>query len=191
MTSERVERSQQRLPVREVAEELGLTTHQLLAELAARGYFVKSASSTLEPPVITRLRQELPVGHTRPIDENLYGNSAVRRPQKRGDEDGFWSAVERAQQNRGSSSGRTRDTPSGPITTAILELVIVPQRPAHIRRAEGKYTPEECDGADCISRNWASAWLTGGTDNESDIVEWIRVAQGRHWRSLRNCPTRV
>jgi hypothetical protein len=88
--------------------------------------------------------------------------------------------VERAQQNRGSSSGRTRDTPSGPITTAILELVIVPQRPAHIRRAEGKYTPEECDRADCISRNWASAWLTGGTDNESDIVEWIRVAQGRH-----------
>jgi hypothetical protein len=63
---------------------------------------------------------------------------------------------------------------------ALLELVIVPQRPPHIRRDEGRYTPEERDRADRMSRLWASAWLQGGTDNETDILEWIKVARGGH-----------
>ncbi|MGF0218350.1 translation initiation factor IF-2 N-terminal domain-containing protein, partial [Rhodococcus sp. IEGM1420] len=43
--------------VHELAKELGVTSKELLARLKEQGEFVKSASSTVEPPVARRLRE--------------------------------------------------------------------------------------------------------------------------------------
>ncbi|MEE2056435.1 translation initiation factor IF-2 [Rhodococcus artemisiae] len=43
--------------VHELAKELGVTSKELLAKLKEQGEFVKSASSTVEPPVARRLRE--------------------------------------------------------------------------------------------------------------------------------------
>ncbi|WP_036961145.1 translation initiation factor IF-2 [Pseudoclavibacter soli] len=46
--------------VHEVAKELGLTSKELLAKLNDMGEFVKGPSSTLEPPVIRKLKEAIP-----------------------------------------------------------------------------------------------------------------------------------
>lgn len=45
--------------VHELAKELGISSKDLLAKLADMGEFVKSASSTIEPPVARRLREQV------------------------------------------------------------------------------------------------------------------------------------
>jgi len=46
--------------VHELAKELGLESKALLTKLQELGEFVKSASSTLEPPVVRRVRDLYP-----------------------------------------------------------------------------------------------------------------------------------
>ncbi|MDO8731616.1 MAG: translation initiation factor IF-2 [Actinomycetota bacterium] len=46
--------------VHELAKELGVTSKDVLAKLADLGEFVKSASSTVEPPVARKLREAMP-----------------------------------------------------------------------------------------------------------------------------------
>ena len=46
--------------VHELAKELGVTSKDVLAKLNELGEFVKSASSTVEPPVARRLREAFP-----------------------------------------------------------------------------------------------------------------------------------
>ncbi|MGI9093792.1 MAG: translation initiation factor IF-2 N-terminal domain-containing protein, partial [Mycobacteriales bacterium] len=46
--------------VHELAKELGVTSKVVLAKLQGMGEFVKSASSTIEPPVARRLREGFP-----------------------------------------------------------------------------------------------------------------------------------
>jgi hypothetical protein len=58
-----------------------------------------------------------------------------------------------------SANRGTYNAQPGPIAKVILEEVILPDRAANIRRPDGKYTPEERDRADRISRNWALVWL--------------------------------
>ena len=48
-----------KLRVHELAKELGITSKELLAHLKENGEFVKSASSTIEPPVVRRVRKTL------------------------------------------------------------------------------------------------------------------------------------
>ncbi|WIK64922.1 translation initiation factor IF-2 [Gleimia hominis] len=48
-----------KLRVHELAKELGITSKELLAHLKESGEFVKAASSTIEPPVVRRMREEL------------------------------------------------------------------------------------------------------------------------------------
>ncbi|MGI9587009.1 MAG: translation initiation factor IF-2 N-terminal domain-containing protein, partial [Dietzia maris] len=43
--------------VHELAKEFGITSKELLTKLRDQGEFVKSASSTLEAPVVRRLRE--------------------------------------------------------------------------------------------------------------------------------------
>ncbi|QLL08698.1 translation initiation factor IF-2 N-terminal domain-containing protein [Mycobacterium vicinigordonae] len=50
--------------VRELVKELGVTSKEILARLAADGEFVTSASSTIKAPVAARLRAAY--GYTRP-----------------------------------------------------------------------------------------------------------------------------
>jgi translation initiation factor IF-2 len=46
--------------VHELAKELGVSSKDVLAKLQELGEFVKSASSTVEAPVVRRLREAMP-----------------------------------------------------------------------------------------------------------------------------------
>ncbi|GAB0127454.1 hypothetical protein KPHES18091_03990 [Corynebacterium ulcerans] len=46
-----------KLRVHELAKQLGVTSKELLATLKEQGEFVKTASSTIEPPVIKKMKQ--------------------------------------------------------------------------------------------------------------------------------------
>ena len=46
--------------VHELAKELGVSSKDVLAKLAELGEFVKSASSTVEAPVIRKLKEAMP-----------------------------------------------------------------------------------------------------------------------------------
>ena len=45
-----------KLRVHELAKQLGVTSKELLATLKDQGEFVKTASSTIEPPVVKKMR---------------------------------------------------------------------------------------------------------------------------------------
>ena len=49
-----------KLRVYELAKELGVESKELLAHLKQQGEFVRSASSTIEPPVVRRVRENPP-----------------------------------------------------------------------------------------------------------------------------------
>ena len=46
--------------VHELAKELGVESKELLAHLKAQGEFVKSASSTIEAPVVRKIKENPP-----------------------------------------------------------------------------------------------------------------------------------
>ncbi|MCE0538895.1 translation initiation factor IF-2 N-terminal domain-containing protein, partial [Kineosporia rhizophila] len=46
--------------VYELAKELGVDSKTVLSKLQDMGEFVRSASSTVEPPVVRRLREQMP-----------------------------------------------------------------------------------------------------------------------------------
>ena len=46
--------------VYELAKELGVESKVVMTKLQEMGEFVRSASSTVEPPVVRRLRTEMP-----------------------------------------------------------------------------------------------------------------------------------
>ncbi|WP_344299770.1 translation initiation factor IF-2 N-terminal domain-containing protein, partial [Sinomonas flava] len=48
--------------VHELAKELGITSKDAVAKLAELGEFVRSASSTIEAPVVKKLRDAYPAG---------------------------------------------------------------------------------------------------------------------------------
>ena len=49
-----------KLRVYELAKELGVESKELLAHLKQQGEFVRSASSTIEPPVVRKIRENPP-----------------------------------------------------------------------------------------------------------------------------------
>src|SRR4051794_37264350 len=62
--------------VHELAKELGVESKVVLAKLKEMGEFVKSASSTIEPPVARRLKEAFPGNGTAPTP----GPRPGRRP---------------------------------------------------------------------------------------------------------------
>ena len=51
-----------KLRVHELAKQLNVTSKELLATLKEQGEFVKSASSTVEPPVVKKMKNHYGVG---------------------------------------------------------------------------------------------------------------------------------
>ncbi|MEA5454586.1 translation initiation factor IF-2 [Sinomonas sp. JGH33] len=66
--------------VHELAKELGITSKDALAKLQELGEFVRSASSTIEAPVVKKLRDAYPSGGAKPVAARTSGGapSAVR-----------------------------------------------------------------------------------------------------------------
>ena len=68
-----------KLRVYELAKELGVESKELLAHLKQQGEFVRSASSTIEPPVVRKIRENPPAAAAKA--EPAGGGSAARKPK--------------------------------------------------------------------------------------------------------------
>ena len=66
-----------KLRVHELAKQLGITSKELLATLKEKGEFVKTASSTIEPPVVKKMR-----AHYEQNASNETGEAAQAATQK-------------------------------------------------------------------------------------------------------------
>ncbi|GAA1157851.1 translation initiation factor IF-2 [Nesterenkonia sandarakina] len=87
--------------VHELAKELGITSKEALATLQGMGEFVKSPSSTVEPPVAKKLRQAFP--DAKPAADASASNGAARPAPKKSD-GASAPAAERSTQSGSSSS---------------------------------------------------------------------------------------
>ncbi|WP_108491048.1 translation initiation factor IF-2 [Promicromonospora sp. AC04] len=69
--------------VYELAKELGVESKTLLGELKSAGEYVRSASSTLEPPVVRRMRDKFPAGGAAgPSDKDAAAKSPAKSAPK-------------------------------------------------------------------------------------------------------------
>ncbi|WP_136609888.1 translation initiation factor IF-2 [Sinomonas albida] len=66
--------------VHELAKELGITSKDALAKLQQLGEFVRSASSTIEAPVVKKLRDAYPSGGAKPAASRASAAPAPARP---------------------------------------------------------------------------------------------------------------
>ena len=66
--------------VYELAKELGLESKTLMAKLGELGEFVRSPSSTIEPPVVRRLREIYPAPAEKPAQEPKAAKKAAAKP---------------------------------------------------------------------------------------------------------------
>ncbi|MGM6765880.1 translation initiation factor IF-2 N-terminal domain-containing protein, partial [Corynebacterium pseudotuberculosis] len=76
-----------KLRVHELAKQLGVTSKELLATLKEQGEFVKTASSTIEPPVIKKMKQHYAAqdvntdqGAAQPASEPVKTTSTPAKP---------------------------------------------------------------------------------------------------------------
>ena len=67
--------------VYELAKELGVESKALMAKLGELGEFVRSASSTIEPPVVRKLRDTYPAGAAPAAPAPSRPAPAVSRPE--------------------------------------------------------------------------------------------------------------
>lgn len=164
------------LRVHELAAELGRTSRQLLAELAERGEFVKSAASALEAPVVRQIRRDFAPTPVLPHEEDVYppesygrssGAAAVDEPGE-----SFGEALRRVKaRSQPSPSGPHQSKWTPPVLAALLEEVV----------AEHGSSPRKRDRmkAQRLHRDWAAACLCGLDDDEAIMIAWIRVSSGR------------
>ena len=66
--------------VHELAKELGVTSKEILAKLSELGEYVKSPSSTVEAPVVRKLREALPVAEA-PVKKAPAKKAAAPKPE--------------------------------------------------------------------------------------------------------------
>ena len=64
-----------KLRVHELAKQLGVTSKELLATLKEQGEFVKTASSTVQPPVVKKMKKHYGVG-----EETAKEGAATPKP---------------------------------------------------------------------------------------------------------------
>ena len=94
--------------VYELAKELGLESKALLTKLQEMGEFVKSASSTLEPPVVRRVRDLYPNAVPAPdgVEEAPAKKAAAKKSAKK--------APSSSKTSKTDGGARTGARPSGP-----------------------------------------------------------------------------
>jgi translation initiation factor IF-2 len=66
--------------VYELAKELGVESKVIMTKLQEMGEFVRSASSTVEPPVVRRLREQLPSDGAAAAAPKAASKKAAPRP---------------------------------------------------------------------------------------------------------------
>jgi hypothetical protein len=169
-------RPRHKLRVHELAAELGWTSRQLLAELANRGEYVKSAASSLEAPVVREIRRVFAPTPAPPHEEDVYphesyGRSAEFTAVDEPDES-FEEAFRRVKsRSQSSPSGPHQSKWTPPVLAALLEEVV----------AERGSSPSSRDRKEAqrLHRDWAAACLCGLDDDEAVMIAWIRLSGGR------------
>lgn len=69
--------------VYELAKELGVESKVVMAKLQELGEFVRSASSTVEPPVVRRLREQLPAERAAAAKSGRSGAPTPSAPDRK------------------------------------------------------------------------------------------------------------
>uniref|UniRef100_UPI0024325E96 translation initiation factor IF-2 N-terminal domain-containing protein n=1 Tax=Corynebacterium matruchotii TaxID=43768 RepID=UPI0024325E96 len=72
-----------KLRVHELAKQLGVTSKELLATLKEKGEFVKTASSTIEPPVVKKMKEHyaslgITTNHEAPAAKSTQSTPAAK-----------------------------------------------------------------------------------------------------------------
>lgn len=151
----------------ELAKELGVGSKDLIRKLAEQGEFVKSASSTLEAPVVRRIRQQLvgklptpssdrhrPVGGNNPFAQQAWTDRPLG-PQQQGRPRGRGAA-------RLSSPGAARVSPELDEASRIFGVDPSVLKPART----GRVVPSQTDPwlvaliDPAEKRQWLNAGLT-------------------------------
>jgi hypothetical protein len=154
----------------------------LLAELNRRGEFVKSAASQLEAPVVRALRLEFGTVSTgqdpdTKLSPEMYGHSA--EPATGEDGTSFVDELAKARA-RSKTKGQNKVARwHPPILQALLDDIVVPQRPEHLAAPASGYFAWELKKAAKLSKRWAEAQLNGLGDDESLVIRWIRLSDGQ------------
>jgi hypothetical protein len=166
----------------EVAADLGLSFEQLRAECRSRGYGLTSANSQLPLTLADWLRRDLPARPDVPTEQTDLEPAPPDDPGKGAQQ--WLRAVARAQRlSRETATYQgpkyNRKYPPPALVQAALDHAVVPQRSRSNRRPADVWTVEECDRAERIASSWAGTWLTRSTPNDSDPLEWLRVARGQ------------
>jgi Translation initiation factor IF-2, N-terminal region len=163
-----------RLRVHELAAELGWTSRQLLFELSRRGEFVKSASSTLEAPIVRAIRRDFAPGPSKPeLDESCTrpGGRPMAATAAEDPDEPFEEAVRRAKSRSNPPSFGSRQSKwTPPVLHALLEQVVA--------RHGLEPTTRDHKEARRLHREWAAACLRGLDDAESTMIKWIRISGG-------------
>jgi translation initiation factor IF-2 len=95
--------------VHELAKELGVESKVVLAKLKEMGEFVKSASSTIEPPVARRLKEAFPASGGQADGSQANGGAPTPGPRP-----GRRSSAPGAGPRPGPSAGGQQGGPSAP-----------------------------------------------------------------------------
>lgn len=144
---------------------------------------MKSASSTLEAPVVRAIRRDFAAAISEDFDVDtptaeMYGRSTESRTTEEPDES-FAQAVARAKLNSSAKQVESKRSQwKSAIHQFILDEVIVPRRPAHLDRPPGTYFHWELKQSDVINARWAEARLNGLDCGDSQVIEWIRLCDG-------------
>lgn len=142
----------------EVAKELEVSSADVICYLGGIGEFVKSASSTLEGPVVQRVRDHFRnrgavPRPSRPEHRLMAGTAVPMRPRRRRE----WY----------------RGEPPHGLTKFLLDEWIVPMRGEGEPTPGTKYWADEVDRAQKESGRWAGNLLDGMTFE--DILMWIKA----------------
>ncbi|WP_333620247.1 translation initiation factor IF-2 N-terminal domain-containing protein, partial [Dietzia sp.] len=108
--------------VHEIAKELNVTSKEVLAKLREQGEFVKSASSTLEVPVVRRLKEAFPDGGGASDSGEKKSSGASAKPgtKQSGANSGSGSAAAKpgAKPGPAKSAGAKPAAPAAPVAKA-------------------------------------------------------------------------
>ena len=108
-----------------------------------------------------------------------YGSSAESDAGE-GPKETFAAALARIKLESGQkepASGSPHWRPA--ILKALLDEVIVPNRPEHLGEPRGGYFRWEIKQAEKLNRQWAEACLNGLSDDDATVIQWIRLSDGQ------------
>jgi hypothetical protein len=183
--------------VHDLAKELGVPSKEILAKLSELGEFVKSVSSTVEAPVVKRLREiygisrprartsynppppeARPTGPRPRIANSPFGRRSTAPIQP----DAFSLPPPKAKSKGPRREWHRGDDPSE-FQRMVLEVEILPrrewsERPMNI--PEGRYFEDEVKEARDVETRWREAVLFLTLP---EIEDWMRLVPGAPMRA--------